>query len=239
MLNTSRPLFADVKLRRAVNYAIDRRALARLGFSPSTPAPEVPTDQYLIPGARGFRDAGIYPFSPDVATARRLAGGRHPRVVFYSCTTANCREHTAIIEKNLEAAGFRVDVKEFPIGVLLGKLFGPQAKHEPFDLAIGRSFYGAPDPFVFLNPLLDAKLGANGGLFDDAASSRKLEQAAVMTGTQRDRTYGKLDIDLARNAAPVVAFSYQTRQDFFSARIGCQVYVPAYGMDIAALCIRR
>ena len=39
MLNTSRPLFADVKLRQAVNYAIDRRALARLGFSPSTPAP--------------------------------------------------------------------------------------------------------------------------------------------------------------------------------------------------------
>src|SRR6266540_1674447 len=28
-LNTSRPLFADVNLRKAVNYAIDRRALLR------------------------------------------------------------------------------------------------------------------------------------------------------------------------------------------------------------------
>ena len=30
-LNTHRPLFADVRLRQAVNYAIDRAALARLG----------------------------------------------------------------------------------------------------------------------------------------------------------------------------------------------------------------
>jgi YVTN family beta-propeller protein len=236
VLNTNRPLFANVKLRQAVNYAIDRRALARLGFSP---APAVPTDQYLIPGARGFRDARIYPFSPAVSIARRLVGGKRPRVVFYNCTTANCREHGAIIEKNLEAAGFRVEVEEFPLGVLLGKLNNPRTKDEPFDLAVARAFHGTSDPFDFLNPPLDAKLGANGGLFDDADSSRKLERAAMMTGPRRDRTYGDLDIDLARNTAPVVAFSYQTRQDFFSARIGCQVYVPSYGMDIAALCIRR
>jgi YVTN family beta-propeller protein len=236
VLNTSRPPFADVKLREAVNYAIDRRALARLGFST---APAVPTDQYLIPGARGFRDARIYPFSPDLAIARRLTGGKHPRVVFYNCTTPNCREHGAIIEKNLEAAGFRVEVKDFPLGVLLGKLNNPQAKHEPFDLAVNRRFHGTPDPFDFLNWYLDAKLGANGGLFDDVDSSRKLERAAMMTGPRRDRAYGELDIDLARNTAPMVAFSHQTRQDFFSARTGCQVYVPAYGMDIAALCIRR
>ena len=30
-LNTRRPLFADVRLRRAANYAIDRGALSRLG----------------------------------------------------------------------------------------------------------------------------------------------------------------------------------------------------------------
>ena len=235
VLNTSRPLFADVKLRQAVNFAIDRHALARLGFMAS---PAVPTDQYLIPGARGFRDARIYPLTPDVPTARRLAGGTSHRVVFYSCTTVNCREHAAIIEKNLEAAGFRMEVKEFPLGVLAGKLMSPGARSEPFDLAIRRNFHGSPDPFLFLNPPLDGSLGANGGLFDDADTTRKLERAAMMTGAQRDRAYGRLDIDLARNTAPLAAFSYQTRQDFFSARVGCQVYVPSYGMDLAALCIR-
>ena len=66
-------------MRRAVNYAIDRRALAR------HPIPEAlagrPTDQHIPPGWPGFRDAAIYPLGgPDLATARRLAGdGRRQR----------------------------------------------------------------------------------------------------------------------------------------------------------------
>jgi hypothetical protein len=27
--------------------------------------------------------------------------------------------------------------------------------------------------------------------------------------------------------------------DFFSARIGCQLYQPVYGIDLAALCVRH
>ena len=40
-LNTRRPLFANVRLRQAVNYAIDRRALAQTGDG-SDPLPERP-----------------------------------------------------------------------------------------------------------------------------------------------------------------------------------------------------
>jgi hypothetical protein len=36
----------------------------------------------------------------------------------------------------------------------------------------------------------------------------------------------------------VAAIETSTSHDFFSARIG-QVYQPAYGMDIAALCLRE
>jgi len=50
--------------------------------------------------------------------------------------------------------------------------------------------------------------------------------------------YGKLDVDLARNAAPLVAFANATTRDFFSARIGCQLHQPVYGVDLAALCLR-
>ena len=59
-LNTNRPLFARLSLRRAVNYAIDRRALARLGFD--NPSPARPTDQYLPPTIAGFREANVYPY---------------------------------------------------------------------------------------------------------------------------------------------------------------------------------
>ena len=52
-LNTSRPLFSDVRLRKAVNYAIDRRALARHGNLGTGPFPAILTDQYLPPAMPG------------------------------------------------------------------------------------------------------------------------------------------------------------------------------------------
>ena len=65
VLNTHRPLFRDVRMRQAVNYAIDRRALAQRGDRYS-PLPAHPTDHYLPPGMPGFRDAHVYPMTPDV-----------------------------------------------------------------------------------------------------------------------------------------------------------------------------
>ena len=76
-LNTRRPLFSSVGMRQAVNYAIDRRALAR---HPLPFASGQPTDQYIPPGMNGFHDAGIYPLGgPDVAKAKRLAAAARPR----------------------------------------------------------------------------------------------------------------------------------------------------------------
>ena len=63
--------------------------------------------------------------------------------------------------------------------------------------------------------------------------------AARLAGDERYRVYGELDVDLARNAAPLVALANVTTRDFFSARIGCQLYQPVYGVDLAALCVRR
>jgi YVTN family beta-propeller protein len=62
-------------------------------------------------------------------------------------------------------------------------------------------------------------------------------QAPRLSGPKRYLTYGRLDLDLARNAAPLAAFGNVTSDDFFSARIGCQTY-GFYGMDLAAPCLR-
>jgi hypothetical protein len=37
----------------------------------------------------------------------------------------------------------------------------------------------------------------------------------------------------------LVALASPTNRDFFSARIGCEVYQPVYGIDLAALCVRH
>ena len=70
--NTRRPLFRDARVRRAVNYALDRKALAAVWGEP-------PTDRYVPPVVSGPRSDPVYPLSgPDLASARRLLRGRAP-----------------------------------------------------------------------------------------------------------------------------------------------------------------
>jgi hypothetical protein len=77
-----------------------------------------------------------------------------------------------------------------------------------------------------------------GPTFDDPAFRRKLAAAARLSGPERYLTYGQLDIDLARNGAPLAAFGNLSSHDLFSARIGCQTY-GIYGIDLTALCTKH
>jgi ABC-type transport system substrate-binding protein len=234
-LNTHRTLFSDVRVRQAVNYAIDRRALARLGDF-FQPLPGRPTDHYLPPRMPGFRDAHIYPSTPNVLRARDLvrqahAGGR--TAVLYTCDAYPCPEQAQIVKADLAKIGLRVRITRLPSAKLFAR---EQAPGEPFDLAWEGWITNYLDPQSMLTSILeDSSVGPT---FNDPAYRRQLAKAARLSGPERYLTYGKLDLDLARNAAPLAAFDYLTDTDFFSARIGCQTD-GIYGMDLAALCIRH
>jgi hypothetical protein len=62
--------------------------------------------------------------------------------------------------------------------------------------------------------------------------------AARLTGEARLHAYAKLDRDLAAKAAPEATFASGETSYFLSARMGCQVLHPIYGLDLAALCVR-
>jgi len=234
-LNTHRPLFSDVRVRQAVNYAIDRRALARFGDF-FQPLPERPTDHYLPPGMPGFRDAHVYPTTPDVAKARSLvrqadAGGR--TAVLDTCDAYPCPQQAQIVKTDLARIGLRVQIRELPSATLFVQEGTPGAR---FDLAWDGWLPDYFDPQAMLSSILeDSSVGPT---FNDPVYRRKLARAARLSGPNRYFAYGKLDLELARNAAPLVAFGNLTSNDFFSARIGCQTY-GVYGMDLAALCLRH
>jgi hypothetical protein len=72
-----------------------------------------------------------------------------------------------------------------------------------------------------LNTLLDG-IAHIIPFFNDPAYQHGLTAAAQLSGPQRCLTYGKLDLDLARNAAPLAEFGNSPSYDFFSERIGFQ-----------------
>jgi peptide/nickel transport system substrate-binding protein len=229
--NTHRWPFSDVRLRQAANYAIDRRALAQLG-SPGTQLPERPTDHYLPPGLPGFRNINPYPLTPDLARARALAGRKVRTAVLYTCNVSPCDQQAEIVKNDLAAIGIHLQVKTFPYRTLLARTSTPG---EPFDLVWSSWAMDYPDPAA----LLTSVLGDSSAFptLHDRPYQRRLADTAALTDPERSLAYGKLDIDLARNAAPMIAFGNPSSHDFFSARIGCQTY-GLYGLDLAALCIR-
>ena len=234
LLNSRRKLFATARVRRAVNFALNRRALA------ATAGPGffgLPTDQYLPTGLPGFRDADIYPLGePDVQRARSLAGTRRRHAVMYTCNKAACLRGAEIVRSNLAALGIAVEIRQFPILEMFRREFTPG---EPYDIGWWGWSVDYADPSDFMDialssPALDARINR------DATRYRgQLAQLSRLSGEQRLRAYGSLDIHLARRDAPLAAFANVTADDFFSARIGCQVFQPVYGMDLGALCRRR
>jgi ABC-type transport system substrate-binding protein len=194
VLNAHRPLFSDVRLRQAVNYAIDRRALAELGDG-YQPLPAHPTDHYLPPGIPGYRYAHVYPLTPDPVKATQLARGKGRTAVLYTCNTSPCPEQAQIVKSNLARIGLRVEIKTFPRDTLLSSLFKPGAS---FDLAWSGWAADFPDPYGMLNELLETSPAVE-PTSKHHTYQRKLAAAAQLSGPERYLTYGKLDLDLARN----------------------------------------
>ena len=67
----------------------------------------------------------------------------------------------------------------------------------------------------------------------------RMRAAERLTGAERIEAYAAVDRDLAAQAAPLAEAMSSERTDFFSARIGCQVEHPLYGIDLGALCVRN
>jgi ABC-type oligopeptide transport system substrate-binding subunit/DNA-binding SARP family transcriptional activator/streptogramin lyase len=238
VFNTARGPFVNPRLRRAVNFALDRDAIAA---EPSAGGVQRPTDQYLAPGLPGFRDATIYPLGGDPARARRLAGRRHHHAVLIVDKNSPYLQRAQIVQSNLAKIGIDVDIQALSVREKFKREAHADAN---WDLASTGWRPDIPDPSNVLNPLLRGNhlppaLNQNYAHFDDPAYNRRLDAAARLIGPARYTTYANLDNDLAEKAAPMAAIGVWLNRDLLSARIGCPIYQPIYGIDLAALCLRK
>ena len=236
-LNTARPLFKDnPRLRRAVNYALDRPALVRL-FGPHGAAP---SDEYLPPGFPGYQAQHVYPVgSPDLAEARSLARGHlhGGHAVFLACGTQDCAERAIVVADALRKIGLHVRIDTSPGQFTLAGVRGTR-----FDIAdvITRPDYG--DPYGLVDKLLDGRViravgNSNISYYASPRVNRAIDAAQRLDGIERDRAYGRLGIEVARTDAPLAAYAVLNARVFVSTRVGCITYQPVYGFDLAGACL--
>jgi peptide/nickel transport system substrate-binding protein len=242
--NLSRPLFRDnPRLRRAVNFALNRRELvSATGLGPTSGRL---TDQYLPRIVPGFRDARIYPLSrPDLRKARTLAQGhrRSAKAVFYVPGFPQPLALGQAAKRQLERIGLEVELRPIPHHVTnalyTGRLANPG---EPWDLALVLWTPDFVDPYGYINLLLDGQFRrkTNVARFNSRAYNRRMRQAARLEGPARYRAYAKLDQELAREVAPLVAIEFLNEVTFVSRRVDPRCVVLRPRLDLAAVCLKR
>jgi ABC-type transport system substrate-binding protein/tRNA A-37 threonylcarbamoyl transferase component Bud32 len=231
--NTRRPLFADARLRRAVNFALDRPALAAVFGEPAA-------DHYVPSAVPGTSRRQLYPLTgPDLVTARRLAGRRPTKTArLYFCgEPANLRV-ARIVRANLRAIGIHVVIVPS-----LGCLSGPDPKARSADILILTRATQVLDP----EPFLDDAIGQSTAFgpatlpvtWSDRSYRERVARAHRLDADARLTAYGQIEDDMLRKEAPYAPYGSFVSGEYLSARSACRVIQGAYGViDLAALCVR-
>jgi len=242
--NHDRPLFKGANgtaLAKAVNYAIDRKAmLAQGGYLAGKR-----TDQILPPGMAGFRDANLYPLKgPDLATAKKWAakagikGGTG--VELYTSNRGSAPLVAQIIQFNLKQIGLDVNSHLFARAVQIDK---EGTRGEPFDITTEGWIADYADPYDFINVLLyggnlHASNNNNVAYFNDPKYNKAMTTAASLSGAGRYKAYGNLDVAMMKDNPPWAARNNFNDRVLLSGRVGCFTFNATYSVDLAALCIK-
>jgi ABC-type transport system substrate-binding protein len=224
--NTRSGPFANVRLRRAVDLALDRTALAGVNG-------QIPSSQYLPPA---FGVGGGAPVEHDLARARALVAGFRGPVTLTTGTDSNSQAIASVVKASLARIGLgvRVDRRSVPYQVLSGT---------HWQMLDGGWYYDWPDPAAFFNVFFDPKAyrppDSPPAYSVPPAYRRMLEAANRLRGAARAVAYRSLAARLERDVAPIAVYGAPVTPEFFSARLGCQVEQPVIGgVDIGALCVR-
>jgi peptide/nickel transport system substrate-binding protein len=228
-MNTRRPPFDDVRVRRAVGIALDRSALA-LAFGPRG---AVPTAQVLPPGVPGRRAIPGAP-EPALAAARRLvaqAGARGAAVEVWGHTNEPSPAITGRLARTLGAIGLEARPRLWERSTMLATLADPAA---PTQIGYARWRQDFPDAADWYPLLLTSDAIRPGGtlnyaLLADPALDRLIARASsTWDEAARRRIWRDVDRAVARRA-PWAPFAHTLRTDLLARRVTGYVGHQLYG----------
>jgi ABC-type transport system substrate-binding protein len=207
----------DARVRRAVNYALDRPAIAAaLG--------DLATDRYLPADMPGSRSGHVYPLGgPDLRRARALMDGRRMAVVLATCSEPKCVRVARWVAADLKRIGIRVRRRQYPGDV------SSRRHRAGTDMVLARVFAPYPDPVAFMRSAFGASAEALG-----------VARLAELDRRRRLSAAGRLELVLLRKRPPAAALGTPTIPEFFSARVGCKTpSALSFGVDLGSLCLGR
>ena len=229
-MNNKRPPFDDVKVRQAVNYAVDSAALERIYAGQIAG-----TQQILPPGMPGYEKFELYPY--DLDKAKEMIKEANPSdmdITVWTDTESPNNEAGEYLNEVLKELGFNTTLKVLNADnyfTVIGNQSTPN-----LDAGWSDWFQDYPHPNDFFQPLLagESILSTNNGNFaefDDPAINKKMtELAEEQLGPDQEAAYKELDKEIMEQA-PWAPYGTRTLSTFVSDAVDLEsvIFNPTFG----------
>jgi peptide/nickel transport system substrate-binding protein len=234
-MNMTRPPFDDVKVRQAVNYAVNPEALERIYAGQLAGS-----QQILPPGMPGYKKIDLYPY--DLAKAKALIKEANPsdrEITIWSNTEPENREATEYYEDVLKKLGFKTKLK--PVNA--ANYFTVIGNQSTPDLDTGWLdwFEDYPHPNDFFEPQLAGESIAptNNTNLAEADIPPLNEKIAALgeepLGSDQEAGYAELDKSYMEQA-PWAPYGTRAVATFVSSAIDLDkvIFNPTFGQDLTS-----
>ncbi|HEY3552590.1 MAG TPA: ABC transporter substrate-binding protein [Solirubrobacterales bacterium] len=234
-LNTQNPPFNDVRVRQAVNYALDPAALERIYAGTVKPTQQVLPSQ--MPGYEKFE---LYPHN--LAKAKELIAQAHPsdrQVTVWTLNLAPNNEAGEYFEGVLKQLGFDVKLKEISASTYFTVISNTSTP----DLDAGWSNWllDYPHPNDYFQPQLSGESiipagNTNWAMFDQPAINAKIKRLSQeQLGPKQEAEYAELDKEVMEQA-PWAPFGTLALGTFVSDRVNLEnlIVSPIFGQDLTS-----
>jgi peptide/nickel transport system substrate-binding protein len=229
-MNTTKPPFNDVKVRQAVNYAIDPAALERVY------AGQIKASHQVLPeGMPGRKTFDLYPHN--IEKAKQLMKEADPsdlNITVWTDTESPNKEAGEYYEGVLKELGFNTKLKE----INADNYFTVIGNRSTPDLDTGWSdwFQDYPHPNDFFQPLLagESILDTNNGNFaeiNEPSLNKEIERLREQQlGPEQEEKYAALDKKYME-LAPWAPYGQRTLSTFVSSAMNLEsvIFNPTFG----------
>ncbi len=206
-INTQR--VKDLKVRRALQYAVDRAGYLQASGGPLVGEPASTIESPLTIGYSKY-DAYPTKATGDPAKAKELLGGQSPKLVYGYSNTDLGQKRAAVMKESLEKAGFKIVLQAIDSSTYYDKI---GEKGNPYDLYLNTWAADWPSGATVLPPLFDGRTVAPRGnnvysYFNDDSINSEIDRISNMDAASAAPEWSKLDKKIITDFSPVVPVIY-------------------------------